>query len=228
MQPQREMSYAEKMELVQNLMTLPALTVMVCLRRNLGYRLLNPLHLLIMATVLCVIATFAQETPGSEWMPRFAAIMFIFGNGQRIRRWMDQRRGIRQHSYYIGDSIFAGKWLPAFLRRNRRFTRHFDPLACIIGGLCLLDASRGLAVWLVFSGLALRVLEDRVYRREQNQDLDTIDGMIASDVQAQAVEGFTAKPQARRQDDQGIATGLSADIEQQIKHRNKKTKASAK
>jgi hypothetical protein len=64
---------------------------------------------------------------------------------------MDLNNGIAQFSYYIGSSPFDFRWLPNFVRRNRRVARYFDPIFCAAIGLVLFPYSRALAMWLVFS-----------------------------------------------------------------------------
>ena len=44
----------------------------------------------------------------------FAGLGFLNGIAQRIRRWWDLERNVRQHSYYIGSSPFDQRWLPTF------------------------------------------------------------------------------------------------------------------
>ena len=225
--PQREPSFSEKMQMMENLMVFPALTVMVLLRKNLGYRLLSPPRICGMAFLLFVVGALATNTPNHEALQVFAGLVFFFGIGQRVHRWNDARRGIRQHSYYIGDSRFEFKRMPAFLRRNRRFTRFFDPLACVIGGVLLLELCRPLGLWLVFSGLALRVLESQVQRRSQNRDLDTLDSMIESEVQEEVVEHYAMR--IHNQTDRtvnGIPTGCAADIQKTILRRTTKRPSS--
>lgn len=223
-QPDREMSLMEKMEAMRGMMGFPAMTVMVFLRHNLGYRFLHPGHLLSMGGILFVLGALAQDSPNHEALMLFGVLVPVLGLAQRFRRWLEIRRGVRLHSFYIGDSIFEAKWFPNFLKRKRRFTRIFDPLACVIGGACLLGVCPSLGMWLVFSGFALRVVEDTVYRQELNRDLDTLDGMIVSEVQAETVDRFAEPPAEVRQQqesNEGIATGLSEDIQQKIKQRGK-------
>lgn len=226
-QPQSEPTFSEKMEMTRNLMVFPALTVMVLLRNNLGYRLLNPLHIFSMALLLFVLGTLATNTPNHEALQLFGGLVFVFGFGQRFRRWIDYRRGLILHSYYVGDSIFESKRMPMFLRRNRRFTRIVDPLLCVIGGICLLGFCAPLGMWLIFSGFALRTVEDTVYRKSQNRDLDIIDAVIVSEVEAEKVEKFTRTSDPRRAQvivEDAVPTGPGPDIEEQIKRRSAKRK----
>lgn len=224
-QPQREATFAEKMQFVQNLMFFPALSVMVLLRRNLGYRLLNPLHIAGVALVLFVFGALAIDIPNHEALQLFAGLVFVAGLAQRLRRWIDIRRGAQLHSFYVGDSRFERKWFPAFLRRNRRFTRIFDPLLCIIGGILLLEPCRPLALWFVLSGLALRFLECKVRRESQDRDFDTRDSMIESEIQEDVLEQYSMRIHKPSDGEvNGIPTGYAADIQKTILRRRTKRK----
>jgi len=60
-QPQPGPTFAERYEFAKRLMEFPALTVMVFLRKDLGFRLLNPLRLLAVTVFLVVVSVFAQQ-----------------------------------------------------------------------------------------------------------------------------------------------------------------------
>jgi len=223
MQPQpqswNDLPLRQRIEIMQWLCTFPALTVMVFLRRNLGYRLLSPLSLCVVAAVMFLISTFAQHTPNPEGLQIFALLVLFVGASQRWSRWKEIRRGVRLHTYYIGDSCLEFRWLPGFIRRNRRIPRFFDPLFCFAIGALLFMVSPALGGWIVFSGFCLRTFEDAVYRKELERDLDTLDGLIASEVQAEAVEHFSEAPKEERRHadlSTGIPTGLAPDVEEVI------------
>ena len=208
-------------------MQFPALTVMVFLRRDLGYRMLNPLGLIAVTGILFVIAILSQPDnadSGALGLLLFALAAFILGMGQRQKRWKELNRGVRQHSYYIGTSPFEKlRWLPMFCRRNRRSARLIDPIFCVAIGFALFPVSRLLAMWLIFSGVCLRSFEYTVHHRELNLNLDMVDGLIVSEVQGQTVERFEESPGAEpQQPTTGIPTGLGPDILENIKRRKAK------
>ncbi len=129
--PTERRSFIQDYYFAQWLTQFPPLTIAVILRRDIGYRLLHPLKLIAVMGAVAVIAILA--TPGNEDarptdLLVFAGISFVFGMGQRIRRWWELDRNARQHSYYIGSSPFDFKWLPNFVRRNRRVARYIDPI----------------------------------------------------------------------------------------------------
>jgi hypothetical protein len=209
----------------------PALTIQVILRRDVGYRVLNPLKLIAVMGGLAVIAILA--TPGNEDarptdLLVFAGISFLFGLAQRIRRWLDVDKAARQHSYYVGSSPFDFRWLPNFIRRNRRVARYFDPLACALIGVTLLPYTRALAMWLIFSGFCLRALEHQIFAKERNRDLDLSDSVIMAEQQARNLDRMDqSQSKTQHQADGGIPTGLGDDIHDHvvisIKRRRKQT-----
>jgi hypothetical protein len=89
---------------------------------------------------------------------------------------------------------------------------------CVVIGFWLLRYSVCLALWLLFAGVALRAYEDAIYKRELRQRLDTVDGFVMSEMQAEHVERYSdqtaAHPQQQRT---GIPTGLGVDIQDRIK-----------
>jgi hypothetical protein len=229
-QQQQGRSLREELEFSQWLMQFPALTVMVFLRRDLGYRLLNPLALIAVTGFLAIISILAQPDNADNqpvFLLLFALMAFIVGMSQRLKRWQELNSGVRQHSYYIGTSCFETiRWLPMFCRRNRRIARFIDPFTCMIIGVALFPVSRFLAMWLLFSGMCLRSFEYVIHQRERNRNLDLVDGLIISEAQGETVERFEESPGAQsQQPDPGIPTGLGPDIQEKIKHRKAKKHA---
>lgn len=216
------MSFADKMQLVHGVLQMSALTVIIFLRRRIGYRLLHPVQIIVMTFALILLSTFKQYTPNAEAMVVFAILMCVFGFLHKARSWQDMRRGLLNHSFYLGDSTFEAKFLPKFLTRNRRFTRTFDPLFCLGAGACLLDFSPVLGGWLIFSGFALCAVEHRAYQTHFERDLDTVDGLILSGVQADTAERYSESPAAGQASGPGISTGLSPDLENKIGQRQSK------
>ena len=221
-QPQQSQnqSFIQHFQSAQWLVQFPALTVMLWLRRDLGYRMVSPIRVMPVTGILFVVTVLAS--PGNDdarpvYLLIFAVLTFVIGIYQRVRRWIQMERKVRQHSFYIGSSPFDFRWLPDFFRRNRRVARFIDPLVVMLIGLAVFQFSRALGMWLLFSGLSLRIHEQSVHQRERTMSLDIIDGMILSERQSQIVEEFEASSGWHRQKNtDGIPTGLSDDIERQI------------
>ena len=219
-------TFSQQMNVVNKLMRVSALTVMVYLRRDLGYRFLNPVHLFCINGTLILVAILnkpAHPELRLDDVILFAIFAFLIGMGQRNKRYRELKRGIMKHSYYIGTSHLDFIWLPNFVRRNRKIARLVDPAFCALAGLILLPYSRALAFWLIFAAFCLRSVEYEVNVREHSMDLDMIDSLIVSGAQHQNVEHFDELPAARQQQPiTGIPTGLSSDIQQHLKRRRKK------
>ena len=221
--PSNTLSFRQQVEIMKWLMRFPALTVMVFLRRDLGYRLVNPIHLLLTCISIAFAAVFVQSynrTVSLDGLFQFLAAFFVVGMCQRIRGWRQINRSICLHSYYIGTSPFDRPWMPAFCRRNRRIARFIDPIFCIVIGLPFLDDYPAVALWLAFAGMCLRAFEDVVFRKERNTTLDTMDGLIVAGVQGQTVDTYQ-NPLATspKQQTVGIPTGLAPDIREHMKRR---------
>jgi hypothetical protein len=143
---------------------------------------------------------------------------------QRFKRWREMRSGVKQHSYFIGDSQLRKLWLSAFLKCDRRVERFIDPLfAVTIGLLCAKYFSPALGGWLAFSGLCLRTFEAEVWKKKITHELDTVDSMVEAEIQEEVVEHYSMRidNQSGRPVN-GIPTGCSADIQKTILRRTKR------
>ena len=74
--------------------------------------------------------------------------------------------------------------------------------------------------------MCLRVFEDAVRRKELNQSLDIIDGLVESNVHTEEVERFDPTPgkqprQRQQQPTTSVPTGVGSDIAKQIKRRKR-------
>jgi hypothetical protein len=224
-QPQFEhLPLGQQVQIVRNLMPYPALTVMVFLRRDLGYRILNPTWLFGITVFQLIIALIVRPNNGSS-LPSplmvFAGLSFIIGMYQRFKRKRDFENRVRQHSFYLGTSILEFSWLPNFVRRNRRVARFGDPLFCFLLGTAFLFISAPLGFWLAFAGLCLRIFEDDVHKRELDHAMDIVDGLIVSENQSDVVEQFEELPTGGQSPrfDPGVSAGLNDDIRGQLKRR---------
>jgi hypothetical protein len=215
---------AQKAEIMTNIMIYPALTVMVFLRRDLGYRMVNPKWLTGVTLVEIVIAMiFHPRIGGPNALFFFAVTAFAFGMTQRFKRWKEFNRGVKQHSFYIGTSCFESPKLPEFLRRNRRIARTADPILCVLVGVYCWRYFPALGFWLFLSGMCLAGFEGDVHRRDRNQTLDMVDSIIVSEVQSDTIEEFEEAPNATPQEPApGIPAGLGDDIHDHLKRRQPK------
>jgi hypothetical protein len=220
--PEPKSTFLQNYRAAQWFTQFPALTAIVLLRRDVGFRLLHPLKLIAVAIALMAIASQvrsgdANTRPMDLFL--FAWVFLAVASYQRFTRWREWRRNVRQHSFFVGTSPFDFKWLPRFCRRNRRVARFVDPLVCAAVGVALFPVSRVLGLYLAFSGFCLRAYEYMIYERELSRDLDLLDSMVRSEVQAETVEQFEPTPGAPAQSDGAIPTGLGMDTKAHQKRR---------
>lgn len=222
-QPQQSLfeSFSQNFQTAQWLMQFPAITVMVWLRRDLGFRMVSPIRIFPVTAILFVISILAGNGDRDQtlWgLLTFAVLTLALGTYQCVKRWIELGRRVRQHSYYLGTSPFRKfHWIPESIRRERRLERFADPIFCVLVGLAIFRFSHAFGAWLVFSGCCLRTYEFSVHMRDRNLSLDILDGMLRSEQQNQTVEEFEAKSAWHKHEaPNGLPTGLGEDIESQI------------
>jgi hypothetical protein len=225
----QENPFARRSDAPRNLLPYPALTLMVLLRGDVGYRMLKTSwfwgnFLVEMGYALFCQAWTDPAAPGIKFSPlmKFAVLSFAVGIYQKIKRWREFNRGVRQHSFYLGTSRFRSLPLPAFIQRRRRVERFVDPIFCFLVGTLLLPFTQQLSLWLLLSSGGLKVIEDAVYQKELHREFDVLDGMIGADIQHDVVDRFDKPPGASDEGGPGVPTGISDDIHQQIKRRRAK------
>jgi|GEM_PF-1543605 len=242
------LSWQQKIEFVQGLMLYPALTVMVFLRRKVGFRQLKPSRLAGMTALLLALAYFsgsASPIPfGASAMPDgtqpatnnggmaltvYAIAMLAWGLFQRRQRWNDIIKGMRWHTRTSGLSWFEFLPIPSYIVH-----RYLDPLVCFIIGALLSLVSHALGLWLMFSAAALSIYEQAVAEKALERDLDVLDGLFEAEVQAEAVQHFTGGATGQSSEmplsiekTAGIPTGLAPDIKKQIARRQNRAPLSA-
>lgn len=227
------MTWKQKADVGAWLLSFPALTVMIFLRGKTGFRQLKPGRLVVMWFLLLMLATFGgmdsfsslasfDGSNTSKALALFAWAMLIFGVVQRRMRWNDLKSGVRLHTYARGVP-----WLAKFVPLSENIVQRFiDPAVCFLFGLVVLLLSRPLGMWLIFSGLALYMVEQYVYEKQLEQHLDTLDGLVDSEVQGENVQHFEgAQPEQKQrslEETAGIPTGIAPELEVQIQKRRKR------
>ena len=231
-QPQPEkIPLKQKVEAVKFLAQCACLPVLAVTRFDLGYRILNPLHLICTTLALLVISGLIQDQAKRPIdLAVFAVVSFVLAFCQKFVRWRQIGKGNHEHSYYIGTSCFQFRWLPKFMKRNRRMARFIDPAVCFCIGLVIFQVSYALGLWIMVASLCLRYFEYQTWRQWLNMNLDMADGTVYAGLQSDTVEQFTAPDaQNRQQQNQAgdLATGLGDDIQGKIKSRVKKQTTTA-
>src|ERR1035438_2772040 len=108
-QPTQDLTLSEKMKLVQYLAMFPAITIMVFIRRKVGFRMLKPSWLIGVAMFLWFIngvcnLNFLIFHPAGFLFSEFPLVMLIVAFFQRYRRWQELCRGERWHTLSPGIS----------------------------------------------------------------------------------------------------------------------------
>jgi hypothetical protein len=223
--PEQELTLSEKAKIIQNLAGYPALTMMVFIRRKVGYRMLKPSRLITMAFILKFVGGLTSiipfATPVGIIYSEFPVVMLAFGFFQRWRRWKELCNGERWHTMSPGISYLELLPLPAFLRAHRRIYRFVEPLSLFFGSMLIgMFFSQGLGRWVFFCSFCLFIYEQAIYERQLDRDLDVLDSMIAAEVHKETVEFFEAPDSAQQertiQETSGIPTGVAFDIHKQI------------
>lgn len=206
-QPDRPLTFAEKLNIGFFIASLLSLTLLPFLRRRLGFRLLSPLHFIpcLLLFLLCnplipgALITMSMEpnasggeSPvlhtgnGSGFLGLFAFLSMMLASRQRAARRREMKQGIPVHSFSRGISVFA--FLPCKLETVHRT---IEPLFVIVIGFWIWDTfSPALGWWLVVSGLALTAVEARVAQIQMERTMDAVDGMLDSGTLSEAVAEF--------------------------------------
>ena len=233
-QPAQDLTLSEKMKIVQYIAIFPAITIMVFMRRRIGFRMLKPSWLIGMAMFLWFINGLTSLIPFGQpagfIFGEFPWLMLLFGFLERYRRWRELCKGVRWHTLSPGISYFELLPLPAFIKAHRRIYRFVDPIACFIAAMLIgIFLSQPLARWIAFSSFALFIYEQTLFEKQLDRDLDILDGLVAAEVQGETVEHFTGEqPEEKQrtlQQTAGIPTGVAFDIHKQIELRRSKQRA---
>jgi len=243
----REMSMGQKIDLVAGILSYPALTILIFCRRRVGFRTIRPFQLVLMFLLMQSIPPiFSQHctlvngcsggSPNSEAFSYFTWVMLIVGFVQRWIRWRELASGKPWHSYSRGISYFEfisriPLPIPGFRRIPITFIyRIVDAVAvaCIamlIGGI---PGFHGLAQWLFFSAMCMLFVENYVYDKQLDRELDLLDAMVEGEMHSRLVQKFSGVAQGQvvspgLGDTAGIPTGIGPDIVRQVEARRTKT-----
>jgi hypothetical protein len=233
-QQNQDLTLSDKMKIVQYLAIFPAITIMVFMRRKVGFRMLKPSRLIGMAFFLWFIGDLFNMLPFTKppgfIYDRFPLLLLAVGFLERYRRWRELCNGERWHTMSPGISYFELLPLPATLRSHRRIYRFVDPAACFIFSMLFgIFFSQPLARWFAFSSFCLFIFEQTLFEKQLDRDLDILDGLVTAEVRNETVKHFEGPQpggeQRTLEDTAGIPTGASFDIHKQIELRRAKERA---
>ena len=224
--PQQELTLSEKMKIAQYLAIFPAITIIIFIRRKVGFRMLKPSRLIGIAAFLSFIdglLTTFNRSPGVLFT-EFTWAILIVGFFQRYRRWKEINNGQRWHTLSPGVSYLELLPLPRFLIAHRRIYRFVEPSLCFVLAMLMgIFVSQGLARWIAFSSICLFIYEQTLFEKQLDRDLDILDGLVAAEVHKETVEHFSGEQPEDKQrtldETAGIPTGVAYDIQRQIEKR---------
>src|SRR5260370_9913174 len=218
MEQTQQLTLNQKAEIVVALAMFPALTVMIFIRRKIGFRFLGTTKLFAMFVVIGVIGGISEAfqpqnvnvnnpynvpgVPTSVPNPDiafqfralliFAFVMLALGLFERWLRWQDIKKGVAWHTYSRGISLFS--FLPF---NDSIIKRYVDPAAVAIVGFVLALVFRWLGVYIIFSAFFLFIFEACDYEQQRNRLLDVNDSLIASEVMSENARHFSQSNQKR-------------------------------
>lgn len=214
--PEGQLSLHQKTDLARAIIVLPSLSVIVFLRRRIGFRLLDSGWYVAVAIVVFLISqfTFDASRKFPHAMDWYALAILLFGAFHRAVAWFQFRKGTQPHSYSSGISIMQTRGTRPFVVRHNLINRIFDPLFAAAIGITIREAiSAPFGNWLICAAVSLFCYELFIQSNTANRELDTADGLMEVSIQSKSVERFkgTANAATSRADT-GIPTGLGADI----------------
>ena len=220
-QPHQEnVSLMEKLNRWEWLVWLPALSVVCFSRKNIGFRLLHRGYISGVTAIMFLLAMFAPTRQDALALMFWATFVFIIGFWNLFKRWREFNRGVKQHSYFLGTSNWNKRWLPAFIRQNRKVERFFEPcLIFIAGATCLLPFTAPLGLWLMFAAICLAVIEAQTWSTWRRAQMDMVDNLVHAEFQSETVEKFEQAPARQQRQEAPIATGLGDDIARKIQQK---------
>jgi hypothetical protein len=220
-QQQQAITFEQKVNILQNITLFPALTIMVFLRRKVGFRFLDLMKIQVMVVLLWAYGAFSSITFG----PAAGGVIFLFSLAvlitaiiERRIRWRDIKRGVSWHTYSRGIS-----WFSSFLPLSEIMVRRFvDPAAALIPGIVLFFLFRPLGLYLILSAICLFVFETIDYQKQIDRMLDQLDNLVESEVVSENVEYFQQGGAGRVrsvEETAGIPTGTDPDLAAAIERR---------
>lgn len=229
------MNVREKVQIVRMLALFPALSVLVFIRARVGLRLLKANWLFGLTAILLAgaLAVHSAFKPFPAIAVIYPLAMLTCGLVQRHRRWRELVAGKRWHTFSPGCGYLALLRLPNWFSSHRRTERFGEPAAVALVALVVgIFLSHGLGVWLGLSAFALMVWECDAYEKALNRELDMLDSLFSSEVQAELVEIYDGAQMADQPpptviQTAGIPTGMSQDIAKQIALRRAKQRKAA-
>ena len=206
-----------------------ALSVMVFMRRKVGFRRLGKGTLFGMTFCMLVANWFHNLhfsflggiTSGSDDSLAYFAIAALgLGLWQRRKRIEEIRQGRPEHTFSPG-----GTWFDFLPIRADFIQRFVDPGVAFVAGAVLSKLGLGLGSWLMVAAVAFAIVEHAVNAKGVEVRLNDIDNGIEARLRAGFMTDYVTRESATRpQNDEvgsSIATGADAQLAAEIEKRRK-------
>jgi hypothetical protein len=216
----QSVTFEQKVNVLQHVTLFPALTVMVFLRRKIGYRFLDPLKIQIAVLFLWVYGAFSMFLfgPVGSAVYVFSFVVLIAAIIERRIRWREVKRGMRWHTYSRGIS-----WCTSFLPFSETFVKRFvDPAVILFSAIVLYFFLRPLSFYLLLSAVCLFLFETIDFQKGVGRMLDQLDRVVESEVIAENAEYYAQGGGLKGrslEETAGISTGTDPDLARAIEQR---------
>jgi len=223
----KSLTLEQKLAIGANIALYPAMTVMIFIRRRLGYRFISLPKLVVMSVFLLILGALAGALGSlgrNSWLVVvFSLAVFVVGVVERRFRWREIKAGVSWHSYSRGIS-----WLNNFLPySDSTIKRFFDPAAVLVVGVIFVVLIQPiLGYYFIFSALCLFSFEAYDFERSINMMLDQLDAMIDSEVISSNVEYYSQPGEVKQrplEQTAGIPTGVAPDLQAAIERRRSRS-----
>jgi len=237
--PQRprlqDTSIGRKVNLGLWLADILALSVHVFIRRKIGYRIVEPVTLIIlfllmffgpnlitipiswMTGIFINLMTATQASFGV-----FGLVMVSLGLFHRFRHWRHIKRAQQDTWMTTSRGVSNFEFLPI---PQHIVYRYVDAGVCFLFGWIIIGRILGepwLGYWVMASAACFMLVENQSYNSQLNHTLDMLDSMIAARAQARLVQFYQPESQEirlSRSETAGLPTGVARDVERLISQR---------
>ena len=220
-----DLSWLKKLEITRALMEFPAQLVLVFTRVGLGLRTIKLKWFAAVGALILILANEKPELfePFPSLAVTFAITMFGFAWTIRNRRWKQFYQRVYWHSRTHGISFLENCPLPGFMRQQFRIYRILEPICIIAAGAMISTAlCRILGVGIALCGFAVHIVEQKIYEKQRELEIDERDLEIEAAYRAERMKqgGEMWDGQSVRMPGKiGVPAGFAADVERQMRRR---------
>ena len=210
-----------------------ALSVHVFLRRKIGFRIVEPVTIIVLAVlmffgpnVILIPLDWFLPPPfhllyeTTSVLPLFGLLVLIAGLFHRLRHWRQIKRAeTTWMTTSRGVSHFEFLPIPQHL-----VYRFVDAGVCFFCGWLIkhyLDEAVW-GYWVMFASVCFLIVEHQSYSTQLNHSLDMLDSMIAARAQSRLVQFYSQdrnEIRLSRTETAGLPTGIGRDVERLIAQR---------